>query len=416
VNGSSELLLASKKLFSVWKEELSSVLEELPEFLTLSERVKTAEFLIKRGTMRFKAVLAEDGDEADADAVNGANSLVSVDGEAKSIVDRLFTAASELDLELTSPKESDGRKLSVRIISALSELYPSEFAAFHTFAERSKDTPLITEVIAEIVGLADELNLYAEVAALFARVSEQHGLPRCIPVISDVPMLTAKGLHDLSLTTKTKAGGIVANDAWFTSKEPFFYLVGANGGGKTTYLRSLGSSALLARAGFPVAAERCKMSMFDNIYTHFPRDEHGESRLADEKTRMATILDALSGGSSLVLLNETFSTTGEALAGELTNNLAKQLSESGSLTLYITHQHSSAQMFAEAEADLQSVGNSKGGKALPVLTAQVNATEEHARTFQISRAANLGGSFADDILRRYGLDAESLSNLLVNSN
>ncbi len=97
------------------------------------------------------------------------------------------------------------------------------------------------------------------------------------------------------------------------------------------------------------------------------------------------------GGSSLILLNETYSTTNEELALKCTSELAEELYGSGCFGLYITHQHRLADT------------------KIPFLSVIVDESDANRRTFRIARLRGASGSFAEDILRRYGLTREALA-------
>jgi DNA mismatch repair ATPase MutS len=127
------------------------------------------------------------------------------------------------------------------------------------------------------------------------------------------------------------------------------------------------------------------------VYTHCPRDERfdGDGRFADEQARVKEILSHDVRGA-MVLLNETYSTTNEALALEVTSELAEKLFGLGAFGLYITHQHG-----------LEST-------RIPFLSVIVDQADANRRTYKIERRRGASDSFAMDILKKYGLTAEKL--------
>jgi hypothetical protein len=304
-------------------------------------------------------------------SVKGDNLKVSCSAGSISLAKRLQFAADSLGLNIRFDKREADTELNTRIINAVSALFPEEFKRFSDFHKKFE-----SDFSTDLLKYCHELTLYTEIASLYAKNNITHNFPN---FVSD-KRLEAAGLLDLSLLFKEQRE-IAANDAFFTPQEPFFFLSGANGGGKTTYLRSIGTAAVLARSGLPVPAESMRVYPFSNILTHFPRDEHGESRLEDEQRRMAEIL-SLHGGDSLVLLNETFATTTTEKAAELTTGLSAALAGSGCLTLYITHQLPE-------------------NNSLPVLTVAVNDANSK-RTYKVVRSSGKTSSYAEDILRKYG--------------
>ncbi len=302
----------------------------------------------------------------------------------ESYVDRLRRCAEELGLEPMRTRRDVSLRLDARMVNALARLHPEAFLAFREFyAEyggRFDET---------ILSYRFELDFYLEALALMERIRAA-GLPLCWPRTSSRRRLEIRELYDISLLLKDGVS-IVPNDALFTEEEPFFFLTGANGGGKTTYLRALGIAVLLYLSGCPVCAGDAEIRPFRSVFTHFPRDERFEAdgRYADEQKRVGEIL-AAHGGDSLILLNETYSTTNEELAVSSTLALTEKLKDSGSFTLYITHQRG-----------LESAG-------VPFLSVIVDARDQNRRTYRIARRKEFESSFALDILRRYDLDEESL--------
>lgn len=187
---------------------------------------------------------------------------------------------------------------------------------------------------------------------------------------------------------------IVPNDVDFDEKTPFFFLTGANGGGKTTYLRALGVNLLLFLNGCPVFAERAEMYPFRTLAVHFPKDERftDTGRLADEQKRAEKMLEN-AGPDSVMLFNETFSGTDDKLGVELTLVAAGKMREKAVFGLFVTHFHEVSE------------------HGYPMLHAVVENTpeEQNKRVYRIVRADKKTSSFAEDILKKYSLDRRSLS-------
>jgi len=354
ISGESELVGRFRKVFS---DETST-----SEFLSISDELQ-----------KFKAI------DMISLRVHGDKLKVGKTIDTPSFIELLKQYAGELELDVNIEQRNPDMQLNSRIINTFAELYPIEFLSYNEFHKKHTNT-----FDSDVLKYSAELKLYIEVANLYS----DFGYDYCMPTISERKCLTAYGLRDLSLAVK-ESSTVVGNDTYFSEQEPFFFLAGANGGGKTTYLRSVGIAALMARSGFPVTAERMEFYPVSNIFTHFPRDEHGESRLADEEHRVSEIME-LQRGDSLILLNETYSTTTQDIASELTAKLALQLADCGSMSLYITHQHSD------------------NLKNYPLLSVVVDS--ENNRTYKVARVLSLGSSYAMDILKKYGLDKDTLSS------
>ena len=295
----------------------------------------------------------------------------------------LISCANELEIPLTSHPETE-IELRASIPDALARLAPDVFEPACEFFHEHRAL-----VSGEIFGYIEELEFILGILDFCERV-KAHGLPLSFPRISKKKKIALKNVYDFTLIAK-EAKIIVPNDVNFDEKEPFFYLTGANGGGKTTYLRAVGCNVVLFLAGAPAVCDGGECCVFDAVFTHFPRDERfeGSGRFFDEIDRVNRILER-ENGSSLILLNETYATTGEEKALEYTAKLAEKLNKSGSFGLYITHQH--------------EVGESK----VPFLGVVIDALDGNKRTYRIEKRRLPPKSFAADILEKYGLTKEAL--------
>ena len=302
----------------------------------------------------------------------------------ESYVERLQRCADELGLPPYRGSREVSLRLDARMVNALARLHPEAFLAFRDFYAKYGDS-----FDEGILSYRFEMDFYLEALKLMDRIRAS-GLPLCWPRVSEEKKIEIHSLYDISLLLKDGVT-IVPNDAVFTKEEPFFFLTGANGGGKTTFLRSLANAAVLFLSGCPVCAADASIAPLDNVFTHFPQDERFEAdgRYADEQRRVGEIL-AAHGGNSLILLNETYATTNEELAVTSTLELTEKLKHSGSFTLYITHQHG----LEAAE--------------VPFLSVIVDRDDQNRRTYRIARRQEAEGSYASDILRRYALDEEAL--------
>jgi len=297
---------------------------------------------------------------------------------------RLTECAIQLEFSDIPKSKMAPRTVDPSIIDATAKLYPETFNALKGFYERNRNF-----FEDDILRYKSELSFYLDVTALSAKISAAN-IPITFPRIASEMKVDISNCYDVTLLTKGETN-IIPNDVYFDRNEPFFYLTGANGGGKTTYLRTAGSAVLLFLNGCPVPCDRAEIYPLHNVFTHFPRDERFDNagRNAEEQQRVQRIL-SLSDGCALVLLNETYSTTSEEKALTQTTTLAERLYKGGEFGVYVTHHHS------------------LGETEIPYLNVLIDRSDSNRRTYKVARQKSVYSSYAYDILKKYSLTKEQL--------
>ena len=125
-----------------------------------------------------------------------------------------------------------------------------------------------------------------------------------------------------------------------------------------------------------------------------------EPALVEECARLGEIFDAATK-NSLVLLDESLSSTGSFEASYIASEVLLGLSKVGCRTIFSTHLH---ELAAEV-AELNERAAREGGSPIDTLVAGMEAGE---RSFRIRRAKPDGKSYAGDIAKRYGLTYEDI--------
>ncbi|BCY17259.1 MAG: DNA mismatch repair protein MutS [Chloroflexi bacterium] len=144
-------------------------------------------------------------------------------------------------------------------------------------------------------------------------------------------------LYDVCLLL-TSIEVIIGNDLQATNKD-LFVITGANQGGKSTYLRSIGLAQLMMQAGMFVPAKYYKSKLFNSIYTHYRREEDEtmkSGKLDEELSRMNDIIDEISS-RSMILFNESFSATNDREGSEIARQIILPLIEKGIRVFFVTH-------------------------------------------------------------------------------
>ena len=156
-------------------------------------------------------------------------------------------------------------------------------------------------------------------------------------------------------------------------------------------------------------AEKFSFSPADNIFTHYPADENQTmdlGRLGEESSRFRDIFKA-AGKRSLLLLNESFSTTSFEEGYYIARDVVRILKRLGVRTIYNTHMHKLAR---EAEAlNKEETGDSQ-------IASLVAETEDGQRSYRVRVAPPSGLSYAHDIAEKYGVTYELLEKEKFGSN
>lgn len=213
--------------------------------------------------------------------------------------------------------------------------------------------------------------------------------------------MSAKGFYNIKLAVNMEnVSEIVPNDLTFDREHTIYILTGANRGGKTTITQAVGQLFVLAQGGLYVPAEEFRYVPCDSIYTHFPADEDKTmdlGRLGEECVRFKEMFSQATS-KSLLLLNETFSTTSFEEGYYIARDSVKALLTKSARTIYNTHMHKLG-----LDADELSRESSHAGAASLIMR-----TEDGKRSFKVSVAKPEGSSYAKDIAEKYGVTYDML--------
>ncbi|MBO5488759.1 MAG: hypothetical protein J5972_02510 [Eubacterium sp.] len=176
------------------------------------------------------------------------------------------------------------------------------------------------------------------------------GIAFCFP---DEQEERADGLYDLSLALQTQT--VPVSNSLARQKYHGIIVTGANQGGKSTFLRSMGIAQVMCQAGMFVPAAFFPLHVYDNIYTHFTRREDASMNMGkfeEELKRMQGIIRH-ARENTVILLNESFATTTEVTAYQIAMDLIHACLEEGISIWMVTHITSFAkQMYEEGREDV----------------------------------------------------------------
>jgi DNA mismatch repair ATPase MutS len=201
-----------------------------------------------------------------------------------------------------------------------------------------------------------------------------------------------KGLFDVSLALIMKKK-IVDNDLMADNKN-LVIITGANQGGKSTFLRSIGLAQLMMQCGMFVAADMFTANICDSLITHFKREEDitmTSGKLDEELARMDIIVNNLTP-NTMLLFNESFAATNEREGSEIARQIVSALLEKKLKVFFVTHQYEFAHGFYAINME----------NFLFLLAGRQTDT---TRSFKLSEGEPLQTSYGEDLYNNIFIDS-----------
>ena len=234
---------------------------------------------------------------------------------------------------------------------------------------------------AELAFYVGCLNLYEQLQAKEQKV--------CFPTAAapETLALRAREIYDVALVFHSPEP-VMGNDV-NADGAALIVITGANQGGKSTFLRSVGLAQLMTQAGMFVGAQECEISVCAGLFSHFKREEDTtmtSGKLDEELIRMSEIADQISP-QSLLLCNESFAATDEQEGSEIARQVIHAMLDSRVRVIFVTHLYDLAHsLHAEKRADAV------------FLRAQRRQGEE--RSYRVSPGEPLPTSYGEDSYER----------------
>ena len=297
-------------------------------------------------------------------------------------------------------KQSENQKtaLALAFNSAINDVYKQSLRSWKKIVQS-----YVLENTDFLLNLMPEIEFLVKGTALLRKLSDK-GLSLCKPDITDgAPVFRALELYNPCVALKVD-DEIITNDVDFCREDALIYvLTGPNRGGKSVITCAIGLAQAMLQLGMFVPAKSATISVADGIYTHFPTgadDTIDKGRLGEECARLRDIFADVTD-KSLVLLDESLSSTGSYEASYIAAEVLAGFSRVGCRCLFSTHLH-------ELAAEIDTINErtaSAGGAKIDTLVAGI---EEGKRSFKIVRAKPDGKSYARDIADKYGLSYENI--------
>lgn len=253
-----------------------------------------------------------------------------------------------------------------------------------------------------LIKLMPEIEFVVKGVDLVKTLQENNNL--CFPKV--MPMenkaFCVKGVYNPVVATKVD-DKMIQNDFQFDNDGMFYVLSGPNRGGKSVITCAVGLTFALCQLGLSVPCESAEISPVDGIFTHFPtgaEDTIDKGRLGEECARLDEIFDFVTE-NSLVLLDESLSSTGSYEASYIASEILCGISMVKCRGIFSTHLH-------ELSAMIDGINErcaTQGGAKIDTLVAGI---EDGQRSFKIRRQKPDGKSYAKDIADKYGISYEHI--------
>ena len=288
--------------------------------------------------------------------------------------------------------------LSERPLSYSFQLHPRDEAGAQALSRlNDRGVNLVANALAQSTDhilsffemLRTELAFYIGCLNLHAQLSER-GEPVCFPVPYPAGQrkLAFTNLHDASLALSTDTP-VVGNDMNADRKDVVI-ITGANTGGKSTFLRSVGLAQLMMQAGMFVSADSFAAEVSDGIVTHYKREEDAtmESGKWDEELRRMSEIVQNIRPNSLVLFNESFGSTNEREGSEIASQIVTALLDRKVKVLFVTHLYHFAQTFFARSATT-------------AMFLRAERRPDGSRPFKLVEAGPLQTSYGIDLYNKF---------------
>jgi DNA mismatch repair ATPase MutS len=236
--------------------------------------------------------------------------------------------------------------------------------------------------------LQTELAFYVGCLNLHGRLT-QKGEPMSfpLPIAPGERRHSFNGLYDVCLALSLEQR-VVGNDVNADNKD-LMIITGANQGGKTTFLRSIGLSQLMMQCGMFAPAESFSSNVCDGLFSHYKREEDTtmkSGKLDEELSRMSNIADNITS-NSMLLFNESFAATNEREGSEIARQITSALLEKRIKVFFVTHLYEFAHGFYDKKME-------------NVIFLRAERQSDGKRTFKLIEGEPLQTSYGEDLYNR----------------
>lgn len=295
----------------------------------------------------------------------------------------------------TPPEWSNLNHVEEKVLEFVARLNPDAFGELEAFCRRNVDylAPLVKDFDREVQFYVAMLD--------YLRPFKRAGMPFTYPEVTRADKaVRVRDAFDLALATKLVGHGkdVVRNDFELDGPERILVVSGPNQGGKTTLARMFGQMHHLACLGCPVPGSEARLFLFDQMFTHFEREESVATlrgKLQDDLVRIHDFLERATS-DSILIMNEIFTSTTLEDATLLSERVMRRVIAKDLLSVWVT--------FIDELASF--------GPQTVSMVSTVVVDNPAERTFKVVRKPADGLAYALSIAEKYNLTYDRLRERL----
>ena len=218
------------------------------------------------------------------------------------------------------------------ILTSEEKIINLEYALFVNIRDKVKEYIPKLQIISKVISEIDVLQSFAKIAEKYNYVRPKLSLDNEIKLISSRHPVVEKVIKD----------EYVSNDIIMDKDTSILLITGPNMAGKSTYMRQLGITVIMAQIGSFIPAKEAILPIFDKIFTRIGASDDlvsGESTFMVEMKEASNAI-ANATENSLILFDElgrgTATFDGMSLAEAILEYIHNKI---GCKTLFSTHYH-----------------------------------------------------------------------------
>ena len=373
--------------------QLKEVLKD-PAFATIRAVITQVQKILPFPKHLYVGINArESGDATDIGIIRDDAS----DEEIQALLDSKAPTASSKSLfpEMSYTRLQYGTHFEEYLLQHFEKRYHSEIAKAHKLL--ADVYPLRTP---EFLELEDSLQYLVVGLSLYSLFTEA-GYSLCTPDPSAACLRSESLMYpDLALHLQGLEGKYVVLENGSST-----LITGANHSGKTSYLKTLGQSLVLAQFGFKVPASSFAFRPFQKYYTLFSTGEDSSmsvSRMGVEIQRLSVIMQSATD-KDLVLINEPMTSTNPIEAVSICCDLMERFIDHGITHLVVTHLYDiyyllKTRLTAEKDSHFTSL----------ITLSDFSEETGMVHSYRLKESAPLGNSYARETAKSFQITLEDL--------